>query len=831
MVRGGGIYANNILNGKTGYWSIGINGETEKVLPYNWKNLLDSLEKNKTVDSFGYYLVARDQVYEWKELDALKEKYKEAQQLVLLGAEGMGIKPEDLRNISKLEKEEGTDYSDLLKAVNDAIDAKKAMDAQQKYLDRNGFLREEVDGAYRLNKDRFTKEEQMYDKMVRADLDLLHNPEVGIVTRESYDQYTAKEGYASMKRQFFDDIVGEEKAMPGGAGKGASKPSSLKQRTGGQQQIINPVLNAMTNHIEITKKSIKQIVYNKVAKIAIDGKAGELLQRVELKSFRDDTGRVTFPQEKDPNTIMARLDYKRVPVMVDQTIKNTIDNVLTFQSMNLFEHILVTSSRIFTIGTTGAYAPFSLVNYPADQWNAVLNTRNNYTPLKDPIKMLGQAMKGRGGEMSQYWNEWEIMGGDRMTLFQAQLDSTTNAIAYISKETNGLKRVLKMLDRGVDIASIPSKYSETLSRFTEYAAARKAGKHQLVALEEAGRVTAPFHHIGSWKFGDKASARFWIRSIPFANASLQVLAQSIRTAETSAGRKRLYFVLLAATAAYLASMASVSMYGSKDQKEQYKDLRPSDLSTFLHFPSITGQGLDRVRISQEFTTIGTVLSMAIAQNIMNVHYSVDDYKEALSNWIPRQGNPLQPVEAFLSWFNPLLKTPLELIFNVKSFPRITPIENQSMQAREPRDRYNEATSLLAKALGEKFNISPIKTDYLISQIFGRATGFLTIKPNIYNPISTIHREYLFTLGRRTENFYADSTKLDQKIKSMKLRYEGKEVPDDVRTEYNKLKEKQSQYNQMEAYLKEYRAIDQKDKARLEKARDKLVPLFDKIGVK
>jgi len=66
----------------------------------------------------------------------------------------------------------------------------------------------------------------------------------------------------------------------------------------------------------------------------------------------------------------------------------------------------------------------------------------------------------------------------------------------MSKEREGLLKVVDLLNSGMNILAIPSQWSEVMTRATEYIKARESGKSQIVALEEAGRVTAPFHHVG-----------------------------------------------------------------------------------------------------------------------------------------------------------------------------------------------------------------------------------------------------------------------------------------------------------------------------------------------
>jgi len=808
----GGVYANNILNGKTGYWNMNGDGEFKKVFDFNWKTLLTHLKKEKIDDSFGNYLVARDQYFEWQELDKLQKAYEQAKLAVEM------TKPEELTNVDG----NGKTVIDLMK------EARVAYAEQKRYLNNNGFTRNEVEEAYTGNQSRFVAEADMYDKLVREDLTLLNNPLVGLVNDEQYRDLTQKQGYASMKRQMFDDILGNEGDKMVGAK--TTRASSLKHRTGGQQQIINPVLNGMVNHIEITKKAMRQAIYNKIGKIAQSSKLPELFQVQQLRAFPDDQGRIIFPQERDPNIIMARINGKRVPFLVDKTIKKTVDEVLTYQAMNLFENLMVNVSRGFTLGTTGAYAPFALTNVVVDQWSAVMNTRNNYIPLLDITKIIGKALTDRNSPAAQYYQEWQILGGDRMTLFQSQMQTMEEAVKYVTEETGKLEKVQLLIDKGIDILSIPAKYSETMSRFTEYYKARKAGKNQLVALEEAGRVTAPFHHIGSWKIGDLPSAKYMVRSVPFGNAAFQALAQAIRTGQTKNGRGRILFLMAALVASYLSSLWAVSQLGSEDQKQQYKDLTPTDIATYLHFPAIGGNGLYRIKVSQELSTLGAVMIMALSDNIMGTKYNANDYKDALTNWVPRQINIFSPIEMFFSWLPPALKIPLELIANFKDYPRVKPLENMTMTNLPPGQRFNEATSPVAKLIGEKFNLSPIKTDFLIEGFMGRAARYITGKKGAYDMTSGGYREYFFSMGRRIQDFYDSSTETTQQWNYLKQQYKGKtNIPTSAKQKIAEVNKKRQMDNYLSGMIGDLRKIDiKKEKSKAIFYRNKIVQGFEQL---
>lgn len=816
-----GIYANNIMNSHTGYYAMNAKGEFIKKFDFNWKNLLDGLYKEKTIDSFGNYLVARDQYYEWKELDVLREKFEELKAMYE-EIKAMGEDPAD------------TIGSDGKKFIEELKEAGRNYQAQMIYLKKNGMTRQEVTRAYMENKTRFMPEETMYDALVRQDLELLHNENVQLIGTKTYDELRVKEGYASMKRKIYDDILGDEDPVlkvPGGV-----KASSMKRRTGGEQAIINPVLNGMTNHIEIMRKSMKQAIYNKVADIAVKAKMPEFFQRVPLKTAVEDNGRITFPQERDSNIIMARIGYKRVPILTDKFIKNSIDQVLTYQALNIFEHFMVTSSRAFTAGTTALYVPFTVTNFAVDQWSAVQNTRNNFTPVVDQfnvaVKALHAKITRQDSEISRIYNQWSVLGGDRMTLYQAQFGSMDQALKYLKTETSNIQKVLDMIDTGVDIVSTPARLSETATRFSEFYRAIKAGKHQLVALEEAGRVSAPFHHIGSWRIKDETSGKNIVRSVPFMNATIQALGQTIRTAETPEGRRRIFTLMALMVALGLSSLAMVSQFGTDDQKEQYKDLTSTDLAQYLYFPAIGKEtGLYRIKVSSQLATISTLMQMILMQNMYGVDYTVNDYKRAIAGSnLPDQFNIFEPVRLFISWMPPIIKVPFELIANIKDYPEIRPLESMSMKYQEPKNRYNEYTSELAKKIGEVFNISPIKVDFVMEGLGSRFVRYFTAKPGAYNVESTVYREYYFTMGRRVEKYYKESEKIDQRYRTLSDKLKSGEIlTPEEKVEAREVVRKRAIYNLINERLKIMRKLDPKeDTEAIKKQRDAILDLFEKV---
>jgi len=244
-----------------------------------------------------------------------------------------------------------------------------------------------------------------------------------------------------------------------------------------------------------------------------------------------------------------------------------------------------------------------------------------------------------------------------------------------------------------------------------------------------------------------------------------------------------------------------------------------------------GNGLIRIKVPTELSVLGTILAMVASDNVMGTKYSKEDYKDALTNWIPTQFNITDPVRMFFSWFSPAVKIPIELIANFKDYPRIKPLENQSMQNKEPKERYNEYTSPLAKLIGEKFNLSPIKIDFLIEGILGRASRYVTGKKGAYDVLSQGYRDYFFTIGRRVTNFYDDMDRNSQHWKTLSDKYKGvSNIPDEVKQDIKLTNRKRIAYNFVNDLLSEMRKIDEKkEPGKLKWYREKIIIGLEKIS--
>lgn len=797
---------NNNINGKRGYWTF-VKGDIKKIHDFNWKTLHKTLETRKNTDDFNYYLVSRREHFSYKELDVLKEKFESMKKI----AKGMTarqardtIDAETGQNLLEQVKAAGIKYLELKELLN-----------------RDGFARGEVDKAYLENKDRFTEEEKIFDVLTREDLKFLSSEEVQLITPKQLEELTSKQGYASFKRQFYNEVIGENNEIPIQTRVGRNKISSLLRRRGSQQAIISPLTSAITNHSEILRKGLRQVVYNKITDIGVSAAFPNIFQDLQLKvSVDPKTGALFYPQEKDPSIIMGRLDYKRKPVLVDAKIKNVLDNVLTYRNVDTFARLYTGLSRLFTAGTTGYYPPFAVVNLLRDQITAQANTVNKYKTLYSPIKAFGKMLQSKNSEEYGFYEEYLVMGGERQTFTGWQKLPPDKLAQRIRDEKSGIRKTILLMEKGTDILSAPAKYSEIITRATEYINARKAGKPTIVALEEAGRLTAPFHHLGSW--GGR-HGQIFIRGIPYFNAQLQVLDQHARVATTPDGRRRMLVVLTAITAAYITSMMAL-LDADDEQKEQYKDLKPEELARYLYFPHPSGKKLIRIPMSEVFTPAGTIINMVIADEVLKAKYTQSDYIHAATAILPDQFDPTEPKRAFLSWMPQVFKTGIEAVVGVKTYPEVTPLESTALKNLPPELRTKRNTSRFAKWLGKKIKISPVKIDYLITGYAGRGINIALGKPDAWNFEGSVLREYWFSNGRRVSGTYDLREGNDQKYNA----YQNKkiELGEDERDEVYRVKMLTNEFIDL---MREFREADiEEDEQKAAELRTEIIILINKI---
>lgn len=369
----------------------GVNKGWIKTKDYNINTLVQNLGNMKMTNEFGAYLIARRVTAENAEYEQLKESLTNldgSMTELKMNIIGLQDKASDLAKKQKEDKKITEKMvADANKELNDSLvelEGIKAMydkikieaDDLKEILKNDGFDAKEAAKAYLDNKDLFQSYEKMYDELNQSTLDLMTNPEIKLISQKEYRKLSSKKGYASFKRQFFDELVNEGLEEVSGADSfltnktsgrpsQSSKLSSLKQRKGSNRSIINPILSLIATQKEASRKAMKQLINNQILETAKTSAFGSMFQIVPLKThFDKETGMVSFPQEQNKNIIMARAgDAIRVPILVDTQVKEIIDNVLTPANIGAFGKLVASVSRMFTSGTTALFPGICLNKY------------------------------------------------------------------------------------------------------------------------------------------------------------------------------------------------------------------------------------------------------------------------------------------------------------------------------------------------------------------------------------------------------------------------------------------------------------------------------------
>ncbi len=732
--RASNIYGNNISSKNGGYWTLGKDGEFHQKYDYNWNTLAASLEQHKLSEDYGAYLVSRDAYY--NHLRVAEE--------ILKGDKG---DKEMIAHVTKV-------------------------------LKKTGITREEAIESYNENKSRFKEYDKVYDELVQADLDMLHHPLVRIIDDATYKELSARKGYSPSKKVLMDEF-GDPEGTSAFYNKGTAI-NTLAARTGSEKPILSPVLGSIQNHAEVLRKSIKQIVFNKLLELSTDFPT--VFQAVPLEAVPSGK-RMVLPQSKDPNIIFARdKDFKTKALIVDKEIRKVFEVAFDSTSIGVFEKIAKTSARWFVKGTTGMYIPFALTNIALDSISVTAQSRNKLVPILSSLNQMRQLFTKKAPQIRGYVDEFFLLGGHMQTFIKMTDKSPEQIFQELNRDKKILDKVLDTVDYGMDFVSKPSQYSELINRMGEYIKARKNGKSQLVAIEESGRVTASFHHKG--RLGNRAG-RIAVSSYPFANAQLQVLHTAMRASVDPVTRAKAAVLFTMMTALQVASFMSL-IYALKKAKEKggeayetmkkFADQRTSfttyEASNYLWY--INNDKYKKLRVPNTYNAAGSIANLLLANHYLDAGYSGKDFLDvATDTVIPRQLNLTRPKEMAASIIPHIVKPEMLTAFGLKDFPEVEPIVSFGMKFKPAKEQYYDDTNDLAKLIGKSLNVSPLKVEYYMKTRFGRTLDELTKKmftPEDYasSIVKSFTRtwekgDYLFS-GRIFDKFYEEKTDTEQKYK-------------------------------------------------------------------
>lgn len=578
----------NLTKANAGTWHLNSKGDPAESVKDNIAAIETEIADMGKMDEFSIYLIVRDQHEARIRLKALQAQLEQMKAMM----EFMPSR-EDMQALELMEQ--------------------KVRSLKTSIKNNEGILSEkDVEETFAELDPMFSEFGTRFDALTRADLKAMLD--AGMIKQEYFDELSEQTGYAPMKRLIDDGFIGDNPEFSGFGSKAGkvTKASSMKQRTGGSHDIIDPVVAFAANHKEVMMKTYKQHVLNRVYDSITQ--FPELSQEVRFRTTNID-GRVTrtlgdgTKLEDAPNVVIKMVDGKPKAVAVREDFAEVLGMAFKPIETGTLEKFFVKSARLFSRGTTGAYPLYTVTNVARDQQTALINTQTNYNPALLPkyaaltLYMITSEHAGDAkyskhigkflSKFAEYANdttgdaalvkEYLDFGGEHNTSLNFNEMTGDEILSAVTRQRSGLKKTEAMLDAGLDFLSLPSNVSEIATRVQEYVNARKSGKGIFESMELAGRLSVPFHHGGTMM--KNAFSRGMVNSVPYMKAAMQGLAQYMDTAT----RDRKGTARALAAPVVVASMMFAFLLSSLDDtddetRQAFLNMEPSMLARYLFIP-------------------------------------------------------------------------------------------------------------------------------------------------------------------------------------------------------------------------------------------------------
>lgn len=344
---------------------------------------------------------------------------------------------------------------------------------------------------------------------------------------------------------------------------------------------------------------------------------------------------------------------------------------------------------------------FVLRNFVKDTQDAFINSRHareTFQSYPEAFKQLYAYAKGKG---DMHWaEEYLANGGESLTYFDGKeklFDSKNTKNPWAEVDAATWKKVIGFVPAKISEAS---NFIERVPRLAEYIASRKAGASIDVAMLDAARVTTNFAAGGDvTKWANRNGATF-------LNASVQGAAQAVRNvreakAQGMQGMLKLGAKVALAGIPYL--ILNALLWGDDDEYEELSDYIKENYYIVAKY----GDG-QFVRIPKG--RMAAVIQSAFQQmsNLVTGDDEVDFKRFGELMWEniapnnPLENNVFAPIKNALenkTWYG----------------DDLVPQRLQDLPAGEQSD---ETTDAISKWLGETFNVSPYKLNYLLDQYSG-----------------------------------------------------------------------------------------------------------------
>lgn len=555
----------------------------------------------------------------------------------------------------------------------------------------------------------FLKNKGFNQDQVRKVLGVLSDDEIQqviddeMITQEQYDRIiTDDPGAVEILKPLMQPSKGGKELFSG-----ASAKAVVKRLRGSDLAIKDPINSIIGNTSRIIDLSSRNNIA--MSLVNLRDYLPEFIQEIpqQMQEVTVNGEKVLVPSNRPPaDAIEVFIDGKRKYFEVSAPILKAMQGMKPEQlsfGERLFKQAAALPTSVFRIGATMT-PEFILKNTFRDQFNAALMSEAKPTPI-DMVKGLASIV----GDGESY-NQWKASGGSMGTYMDLSDTGLYDAHKDLMDETKYSMKMLRTfgLQPLADFASA----TEQATRVGIYTASKRAGMSDLKAAQESRQGTADFMRSGS--VGKSIN-----RYVPFFNAAVQGTDKLIRAFKKNPKQ----FSAIAAMTITMPSvlLAGYYLYGAPDDERQEYLEHPQWIrdthwiykagGKWHRLPKPFAPGYIFGTLPEKFMTWSHQNNNPVGKNI---------YEEVLAGmWMS-----LSPVSDFTGLLPPPAKIGLEIATNW-NFYRGQSIYPDYLDDLEPELRATPYTSETARALGEKFNVSPANVDAMLKGTFASSSKYIT----------------------------------------------------------------------------------------------------------
>lgn len=377
-------------------------------------------------------------------------------------------------------------------------------------------------------------------------------------------------------------------------------------------------------------------------------------------------------------------DGKRVTAQVSKLVYKGIEAFRPSSSMsdNIAVAVVQKLNSLFKKGVTSWNPFFSFFKNPMrDLQDALLYTRYSHATYLKNLNRARQEISGNGN----YWQEAKAAGITSSSVYDYE-----KGVGYKEKGVFGkAKEVMRKVENA-------SNAIEMAPRLAEYISARESGLSVQEALLQAQDVTTNFGRGGTF-------AKILNSTVmPFLNPSIQGFSKMWRSYVGKEAAQSWINLIIRSLLLGIGMTALNDLLNGDD--EEYEDL--SDYVKEQNYVIALGDG-DFLKIPK-----GRVTSVFGGAFLRGKRYANGD-ADAWEGYWDSVKSAVTPVDNFTrTIFSPFTDISTNTAWHGGT------IESQKWDNTEPKSRYDETTSSIAIWLGQVFNYSPIKIEYLLEQYGG-----------------------------------------------------------------------------------------------------------------